>query len=249
MRSPRRTSCEAFAGFPFTWTAPTSHASLPSLRLFTRRRRLSARSTRTLDANGHERCLTKTVEEPAHRLLLRELLADLLAELGERRLALRLDARQLKHHEFRDLARRILDRERIDDGVGLLPLDRLLVGLRKLCSRERIRNAPLLDGVVILRDQRVEGRPASPRSSHRVRAQACGSDIRRIERGSDENVPGLYLRGLHTIDFRDVEAERRFEHGTYLARSHAENDILELRNETFSSSAAAAPAQVAARLS
>src|SRR5687768_4480711 len=111
MRSPTRTSCADFAGLPFTCTAPTSQASFPSLRLFTRRRRLSARSTRTLDANRHEGRLPEILEEPAHGLLLRELLPDLLPELGQRRLALRLDARQLQHNELRHAARRIVDLE------------------------------------------------------------------------------------------------------------------------------------------
>src|SRR5687767_12335328 len=117
MRSPTRTSCAALARLPFTCTAPTSHASFPSLRLFTRRRRFSARSTRTLDANRHERRLTEILEQSAHRLLLRELLADLLAKLGEGRLAFRLHARELQHDELWHASRCVLDLERIDDVV------------------------------------------------------------------------------------------------------------------------------------
>src|SRR5687768_5157282 len=153
MRSPTRTSWDAFAGLPFRCTAPTSHASFPSLRLFTRRSRLSARSTRTLDANGDEGRLAKAVEETADGLLLRELLADLLAKLGKRWLALRLGARELQDHELGYLTRSIVDLEGIDNVIRLPPLYGLLIRLGKLRARERIRDAPLLDGIVILRDQ------------------------------------------------------------------------------------------------
>src|SRR5688572_3893863 len=187
MRSPTRTSWDAFAGLPFTCTAPTSHASFPSLRLFTRRSRLSARSTRTLDANGDEGRLAKAVEQAANCLLLRELFADLLPKLGERRLALGFCTGELKDHELRYLARRIVDLEGIDDVVRLPTVDGLLIGLGKLRSRERIRNAPLLDGVMILRDEGVERHTGAPRRGHGVGAQPCSGDVHRIERGTDEN--------------------------------------------------------------
>jgi hypothetical protein len=108
---------------------------------------------RTLDANRHEGRLPEILEEPAHGLLLRELLADLLPELGQRRLALRLDARQLQHDELRHAARRIVDLEWIDDLVRRLAFDRLLIRFGQLRARERIRDAPLLDRIMKLCDE------------------------------------------------------------------------------------------------
>src|SRR5688500_3732761 len=102
---------------------------------------------------------------------------------------------------------------------------------------------------MMLRDQRVERCARAPCRGHGIRAYARGRDVRRIECGTNENVPRLHLRRLHPIDFRDVKPEGRLEYRAHLTRTHTEDHVLELGHEPFAPTAAPPPAKVAAGLS
>src|SRR5690348_15626567 len=112
-------------GSPRVMASRGRRAPSPPARVRSLTRSLARSPARegTSDADRHVGALAKLVEEATHRLLLRQLVADPLAQVVDGEVAA-LDRCQHRDDDELRAATRILDPEGAGDVAGLLPLQR-----------------------------------------------------------------------------------------------------------------------------